>query len=273
MRKIIHSCESEYYFVRNVIWLFFALNFLVWFFLTKNIKPDLTITPVPPGKHLMKFFSMGDDSFIYRHFGYKIQMAGDDYGTTTPLKDYNYAKLQKWFLLLNEFDPISEYIPSLAGLYYSNSQNPLDNIYIVDYLISFAKRDPSRYWRWLTTASYLSAIKLKDMTRVEEASKLLLTTNEKVPLWAKTVGIFMMTKKDLCSSLNLIASLEQEQFELLATDKVFSGKSPEENIFVQIILNRITEIKKNPQAAQKCKVSKYKIDKYKEFIPTKKDGK
>ena len=183
--KWFSSYDSEYKSIRRFFILFFILNFIVWFFLTKNIKPDLTITPIPPGKHLLKAFSMGDDGLVYRYFGYKIQMAGDDYGTVTPLKNYNYAQLQKWFILLYEFDPISEYIPSVAGLYYSNSQNPMDNIYIVDYLIKFSKKDTSKYWRWLTTAMYLANIKLHNTDKVNEISTILASADKNiVPLWA-----------------------------------------------------------------------------------------
>lgn len=250
--KFIHSIKSEDNFIKRFFWLFFTINFIVWFFFTKNIRPDLTITPTPPGKHLLKLFSMGDDIFVYRHFGYKIQMAGDDYGTTTPLRDYSYDKLQKWFLLLNEFDNKSEFIPSLAGLYFSNSQNPMDNTYIVDYLLEFVKINPSKNWRWATTSLYLANTKLHDKERIKIATELLLNANSNdVPLWARSLGIFIMEDKDICQSVKFLSQISKEELTDILNDKLVASGG-EKNPFQKLIVKRLDEIKKNPLAIKKC---------------------
>lgn len=252
--KFINSDYGEYIFIKRLFLLFFLINFAVWFFLTKEIRPDLTITPVPPGKHLLKALSMGDDLFIYRYFGYKVQMAGDDYGTTTPLQKYSYSKLQKWFYLLEEFDGVSEYIPSIAGFYYSNSQNDLDNIYIVDFLVHFASKNPNKYWRWLATALYLSNSKLHDYKRIQDISNTLVELDKtEVPLWARTIGIFILSKDNICKSIDLILSLDQNELEAIAKDKILGNSiKDEENMFLKIIVNRIHEIQSKPEAMKKC---------------------
>lgn len=243
--------DAEYTVFRLSCFIALIFSGLVWFFLTKNIKPDLTITPLPPGKHLMKVISMGDDGLIYRNFGYQIQIAGDDYGTTTPLKNYSYAKLQQWFYLLSELDSRSEYVPSIAGFYYSNSQNPMDNVYIIDYLEKFADNNPVKFWRWYTTAMYLAYNKTHDDEKVKEIATKAATLDSSVPLWARTIGIFLSSKKDICASVKLIASLDKNELENIASDKIFSGQG-DENIFLKLIVARIDEIKNNPIAVKKC---------------------
>lgn len=261
MSTFFQTEDSEYFFVKRLLSLFFIFVFLIWFLLTKNIKPDLTITPVPPGAHLLKALSMGDDNLVYRHYGYQVQIAGDDYGTTTPLKNYNYAKLQKWFYLLDEFDPKSEYVPSIAGFYYSNSQNKLDNVYIVDYLVKFGDRNPTKNWRWYTTAVYLASVMLHDHERVKEIAGKLVTLDSSVPLWARTIGIFIASKKDICASVDLIASLDEKELESIVTDKAFSAQGDEGNVFLHLIVQRIEEIKKNPEAVAKCVKERKKLKK------------
>ncbi len=254
----IKSDYSEYIWVKRIFLALFLVNFAVWFLMTKNIRPDLTITPNPPSKNLLKILSLGDDMLVYRYFTYQVQMAGDDYGTTTPLNKYNYAKLHKWFYLLNEFDSISEYAPSIAGFYYSNSQSDMDNVYIVDYLVHFSSKDPNKYWRWLATAVYLSNAKLHDMKRVQEISDILVGLDkEKVPLWARTIGIFILSKNDICKSINLILSLDPKELDAIAQDKILGNSvKDQENVFVKIIVNRINEIQNNPIAAKKCMSNK-----------------
>lgn len=252
MNNILKSNKIEDRLIKITLFLSLMIISVNWFFFTKNIKPDLTITPAPPGKHLLKIFSMGDDAFIYRHFGYKIQMSGDDYGTTTPLSKYNYESLKKWFVLLNDFDNQSEFIPSLAGLYFSNSQNPMDNKYIIEYLLEFANQNPEKNWRWLSTAMYLAHFKTKNQELVKDVAKILLSLDRNiVPLWARTIGIFMTKDKDICSSLEMIAMMDPKEVDDIASDKIF-GKDNEKNIFLHIIMNRIEELKKNPEAVRKC---------------------
>ncbi len=254
----ITSWETENKFVRRTLLMFFALNCIVWFLFTKNIRPDLTITPAPPGKHLLKLFSMGDDLFIYRYFGYKIQMAGDDYGTTTPLKDYSYDKLQKWFFLLDEFDGESELIPTLAGLYFSNSQNRKDNTYIVDYLLFFVKRDVNKNWRWATTALYLSDVKLNDQKRVKEATDLILQSDPtKVPLWARALGIFITQEDDICASIDFLTKISEKEMQDILEDKIIAAGG-ERNPFAPLVVRRLQAIKKNPLAVRKCLMKKSK---------------
>ena len=131
--------------VEHKFWMafvaFFAFECCLWAGWTNKIKVDFTITPLPPSKLEMDLFSMGDKELLYRIYSFKLQNAGDTFGETTPLKDYDYEKLEKWFYALSELDPRSEWVPSIAGFYYSASQNADDNRYIVNYLLDFAEKD------------------------------------------------------------------------------------------------------------------------------------
>ncbi len=91
-------------------------------------------------------------NFIFRNFAFKIQNAGDSWGRFTALKHYNYQKLQGWFYLLDELDSQSNFIPSLASYYYSQTQNPEDTIYIIEYLRDHANKDLRNKWWWLAAS-------------------------------------------------------------------------------------------------------------------------
>jgi hypothetical protein len=170
-----------------ILIVFLILQATLWQLHMKNQKVEFTITPNPPSKLSIMVMSFGDEQFIYRSLGRKIQNAGDDYGTTTPLKDYDYSKLQNWFYVLDELDPLSDYVPSIAGFYYSASQNDSDSKYVIDYLLKHADRDPIKKWQWYSTAMYLASYKLKDSALAIKISERLMNLDNKIVLMPSLV--------------------------------------------------------------------------------------
>ncbi|MGB1540305.1 MAG: hypothetical protein ACPG80_05040, partial [Rickettsiales bacterium] len=125
-----------------------------------------------------------------------IQNAGDTYGRFTPLKDYDYNKLSKWFYLLDELDNVSDFIPSLATYYYSQTQRTEDVRYIVDYLADHAKGrlEEHKKWWWVIQAIYLANHKLKDKNLALEVGKPLMDA-QNIPLWARHFPAFIYEQK------------------------------------------------------------------------------
>lgn len=157
---------------------------------SRNILPDMTIVPDVPGKEAVKALSLGDEQFYFRLLALRIQNAGDTFGRFTPLKDYDYDKLSKWFSLLDMLDDESDYIPSLATYYYSQTQNTPDVRYVVDYLYEHAKDRPERKWWWLIQAMYLANHKLDDKELALEVGKPLPDAKG-IPLWARHFPAFI----------------------------------------------------------------------------------
>lgn len=253
LRKENFNMKDIFSLSRILVFILLLLNFAIWF-KAKDIKPDLIITPTPPGVATLKAAGLGDDQFIYRYLGLQLQIAGDDYGTTTPLQDYNYTKLEKWFYLLHDFDKVSEYVPSVAGFYYGNSQNDLDNVHIIDYLIKYADSNPNQNWRWYTTSLYIASVKLKDTSRIKEiGEKMTKLDKDIVPLWGRVLGIFFAKSiGDQCAAFNMLRSLKEEDLVDISEDKTFGNQGDDKNIFVKLLKHRIDEIKNNPSIIAKC---------------------
>lgn len=161
---------------------------------TRNILPDMAIVPDVPAKDTVKALSLGDEQFYFRILALDIQNAGDTYGRFTPLKNYDYDKLSKWFYLLDTLDARSDYIPSLATYYYSQTQNTPDVRYIVDYLYAHSIHDVQHKWWWLLQAMYLANHKLEDKDLALKVGEPLIDA-QGIPLWVRQFPAFIHEQK------------------------------------------------------------------------------
>jgi len=102
---------------------------------TKSIKPDLEIVPRVPSKEILKAYSLGDEEILFRYNSYILQFAGDTFGRVTALRDYDYSKLYRWWVLLDEVNPKSDLLAYMVGYYYGSTQTPEKHTpYVVDFL-------------------------------------------------------------------------------------------------------------------------------------------
>jgi tetratricopeptide (TPR) repeat protein len=180
--------------IKKDIWFFVFLVLQVAFWMnTRDFKPELDVLPSLPGEQAVKATSFGDEQFYFRVLGLQIQNAGDTFGRTTPLKDYDYEVLQKWFYLLDSLSSESNFIPALAAYYFSQTQHTPDVRYIVDYLVKHADRNPHDKWWWYSQAITLSRYKLKDNDlALGIAYKLAAVDNPDMPIWAKQAPAFIL---------------------------------------------------------------------------------
>ena len=185
-----------------------ALQTYSWFG-SKEYIPALGIVPDVPSLMEAKISALGDEQYYFRYLALSIQNAGDSFGRYTKLQYYNYDTLGKWFKLLDELDSRSDFIPSIAAYFYSNSQNPQDTRYIVDYLESTYDRDPAKKWWWLAQGIILCTDRLKDNNlALRLAFKLSNTPNENLPRWAQQMPAIIyghMGEKQL--ALNVMQDL------------------------------------------------------------------
>lgn len=163
---------------------------IVFWSQTRSIWPNMSIVPDVPGREVVKALSLGDEQFYFRVLALQIQNAGDTFGRFTPLKDYDYNKLSKWFHLLDMLDNRSDYIPSLATYYYSQTQNTPDVRYIVDYLSTHAEGQVEQKWWWLIQAIYLANHKLNDKELALKVGAPLINARG-IPLWARHFPAFI----------------------------------------------------------------------------------
>ena len=251
--KVKQYIISNCFYLLLVVALF--VQYLLWLNHTSKIKPSFTITPLPPSNLEINAFSFGDKQLLYRYYAFQLQNAGDTFGETIPLKDYDYSKLEKWFYALNNLDYNSEYVPSIAGFYYSASQHAEDNSHIVDYLVSFADKHPIKHWRWYVTATYIAKSKLKDDRKAFEISRKLLNIEGEIPLIQRAMALFTFKKEELhtCKVVNLVKDLvDSGDLEGILKDKFFSAKDGNYNFMFFLIKNRIDNVLNNKELVRRC---------------------
>jgi len=207
----------------------------------KAVKPDFIVVPEPPSLRSAEAYSLGDKQFYFRRLAFTLQNAGDTFGRFTALKDYNYAKLAEWFALMDALDRRSEAVPTMAGYYYSQSQNAADAQYIVDYLVAHVKRNadiPEKKWWWLIQAIYLANHRLND---TQQALKIAYMLQDfpagSVPIWAKQMPAFI--HEQLGENEAALRIMEMAFKEYSEKDNISPG---EVNFIQHFIRNRIAAL-------------------------------
>lgn len=172
--------------------IIFALlaQIAVWYS-TMHIKPNLEITPEIPTAKQTEAFSLGDKELYFRSKTLDLQMAGDTFGRTTALKDYDFPLLKKWFFYLDSLDAKSNFTPSIAAYYFARTQHPKDTIYVLDYLEKHADNDPKNKWWWYSQGIYLANSVLGDKQRALEIAVKLRNVQGDLPIWARQMEAFM----------------------------------------------------------------------------------
>ncbi len=172
-----------------------VLNILFWLSV-RDVKSRWSNVPPPPNIKYASIYGLGDASFAYRLNGIMMQNLGDTGGRVTPLKDYNYETLGRWFYLQDSLDPVSNFTPYLAAYYFSNVQKPEMLPPLLDYLSDIGNRPYGEKWRWLAQGVFLARYQLKDLDRaLEMANALANTKNDNVPVWVHQMPAFVLSAR------------------------------------------------------------------------------
>lgn len=161
---------------------------------TRVIMPEMGIVPAVPGERTVRALSFGDEQAFFRLLALNIQNSGDTFGRFTALYKYDFNKLYHWFHLLDGLDNQSNYLPSMATYYFSQSQNRDDVRYIVDYLDEYTEGRAKEKWWWIAQASYLASHKLNDDDRALALAERLRGVKG-IPLWAQQLAAFEHEKR------------------------------------------------------------------------------
>jgi hypothetical protein len=156
---------------------------------SRAVMPEMGIVPAVPGERTVRALSFGDEEAFFRLLALNIQNSGDTFGRFTALYKYDYNKLYHWFHLLDGLDHESNYLPSMASYYFSQSQNRDDVRYMIDFLDEYTEDRAKEKWWWVTQASYLASHKLKDSARALQLAEKLRGVKG-IPLWAQQLAAF-----------------------------------------------------------------------------------
>lgn len=193
-------------------WSVFALFFLLqtgFWWHSLDHPPVMEIVPSVPSELTIKAITFGDSQFFFRLLGLNLQNFGDSFGRYTPLKDYDFSKLGRWFHLLDSLDNTSNYIPALAGFYFSNTQNSEDSIHVITYLRDHARGRIEQKWWWQAQAVYLAQHKLKDHDLALELA-LPLVSARNVPIWVNQLAAFIYEQKgEYAAALDIMTQIQK----------------------------------------------------------------
>ncbi len=247
---------SNIFFYSNIkkIFISFFCLFLILQIIfqlkTQHIKPNIHVVPNVPSKHLVRALSLGDKEFYFRVLALKIQNAGDTFGRFTPLKNYNFEKLYRWFTLMDSLNSDSRVIPSLASYYYAQTQNKEDTIHIIKYLDDHAKIDIDKHWWWLYQAVHIARLALNDdELSLELAYKLSENNAKEAPLWTRQLPAFLSAQMGRdCEAFFIINQMLKDNE---------SGKRPitarEMEFMRHFIRERLDSFKKTKFDPRECK--------------------
>lgn len=215
-RSFIMKLEHFKYFCltnRLKIYLFLLVVFLFvqFFFWTKivNVRAYLDVVDAPPSSGTIKAFSFGDSEYYFRLKLFKVQNMGDTYGRFTSLSKYDYKKLYEWFILLENLNEKSTYLPSLVAYYYSQTPKVEDRIYTIKFLERHALLNPEKNWWWLYQAMYIAFFSMKDENLgVDLAYKLKKYSPATAPIWTKQMVAILLAKKgNECEAVRVISEI------------------------------------------------------------------
>lgn len=209
---------------------------------TRSIMPEMGIVPDVPGERTVRALSFGDEEAFFRMLSLNIQNSGDTFGRFTALYKYDYNKLYHWFRLLDGLNNQSNYLPAMATYYFSQTQNPADVRYIVDYLDEYTDGRPKDKWWWVVQGVYLAMHKMHDNNRAEALADRLRGVRG-IPIWAQQMPAFVMENKgEFGDALVIIQDI------LKHPDDFTSGELNFMKYFVDERLGKLDAVKKEIDA-------------------------
>ncbi len=181
--------------IKAFIGLFLILNLGVWLLVRRESAQWLNVPP-PPSQNFAAAYGLGDKGFAYRVNGLMLQNMGDTGGRVSALKDYNYERLSEWFFLQDSLDNRSEYIPYLAGFYFSGVQDPQKFRPVLKYLDKVGHHNFDEKWRWLAQAVFIARYQIRDLDIALALAKKLADLNRPgMPAWVEKMPVYVMTAK------------------------------------------------------------------------------
>jgi hypothetical protein len=197
---------------KTQVFLFAALvlNIALWQASSGLFAKWAGVPPVPTRQGAV-MMALGDEEFSYRTGALTLQNLGDGGGLVTPIRDYDFEKLGRWFWLLNDLDPASDHVPMAAAYYFGGTRVPKDVAVVVKYLSVIGDSPVGEKWRWLAHAAYLARHRMKDLDlALELAYRLsrIQPLNRELPMWARQMPAFVLKEQgDKAASKELMEQM------------------------------------------------------------------
>lgn len=211
---------------------------------SRGVMPQMGIVPDVPGERTVRALSFGDDQAFFRLLALNIQNSGDTFGRFTALYKYDFKRLYHWFHLLDRLDNRSNYLPAMATYYFSQTQNPSDVRYLIDYISEYTEGRAKEKWWWVAQASYLASHKLNDLDLALRLAQRLRGVKD-IPLWAQQLPAFIYEQRGEFG--DALAIIE----EILKDPEQYSqGELNFMRYFIDERLGRLEEVESELKAIQ-----------------------
>lgn len=154
---------------------------------------------------------------------------GDSYGRFTPLENYDYTKLIKWFQLGDQIEMRSTVMPAMASYLYSTNQKVEENKKIVSYLVSRSLAvGLDKSWWWMLQAMVIADSTLKDTSLMISIGDKLLKTDAQIPFWARAMVASMLITRPHDNRLdiaqNIVNYIAENQQHLTPKDEDYISR-------------------------------------------------
>lgn len=181
--------------INAVLAALLLLNLGFWC-MSREIYPRWPGVPPAPGRAGVLALALGDAQLAYRSQGLMLQNLGDFGNDVTPLKDYSYPELGRWFDLLFALDPVSDHVPTIAAYSFGATKVPADAAVVAHFLIKPGSIPVGDKWRWLAHAVYLAQYRAYDLTlALDLAYQLARMPVADMPQWARNMPAVVLTRR------------------------------------------------------------------------------
>ena len=226
--------------------VFMGLQGAFWWH-SHKIRPEMGIVPDVPGEQTVHALAFGDDEAFFRLYALGLQNSGDTFGRFTALYKYDFNKLYQWFNLLDKLNNESNYLPAMATYYFSQTQNPSDTSYIVDYLDNYTKDRAKEKWWWVVQGVYLAEHKMENLERAGALAERLRGV-QGIPIWAQQMPAFIHEKRgEFGEALAIIEEIAKHP------ENYSQGELNFMRYFVDERLGRLDAVKAEFEQIQKTK--------------------
>lgn len=216
---------------------------------SRRILPEMTIVADVPGERTVRALAFGDEEAFFRLLALNIQTFGDTFGRFTALYKYDFNKLYQWFHLLTRLNDQSNYLPAMASYYFSQTQNPKDVRYVIDFLDEYTEGRAKDKWWWVVQGIYLAQHKMGDLDRALALSQRLIGV-QGIPIWAQQMPAFIHEARgEFGDALNIIEDIVKHP------ENYSKGELNFMRYFIDERLGKLDQVKKELDAiaAEKAK--------------------
>jgi len=195
---------------------------IIFWLRTHEFQSRWTNVPPPPSKITAAGAGLGDPSVAYRIHGTMLQNMGDNGGRTINLKEYDYERLKKWFMLMHHLDPNSNFAPFLASFYYGSVKDPEKLRPLVEYLEVAGDNPKGQKWRWLAHGAYLAKFDMKDYDlALRLSTKLTNLEREDLPMWARNLRASVLNADgEKEAAYNMLIGILQDGAETMHPNEI-----------------------------------------------------